>query len=182
MTMTHVRPQGFTKWKHPEPTVFRRAMGHFPTGVTVITCGNGEQTEAMTASSVTSGSLDPMLVLISIGPSGRLCAAIDEHGRFAINVLAQGQERLSTVFAARDRPTGLAAQHSLRRLAGEPLVGDTGVLLVPGAVLSLECRTEFRYPGGDHVLFLGRVEALHMAEPSRSPLLYHRGAYSLPAE
>ncbi|MEU8436247.1 flavin reductase family protein [Streptomyces sp. NPDC029216] len=157
----------------PDAAVFRRAMGLLPTGVTVITAGSGRATEAVTASSVTSVSLDPLMVLVSIGAGGRIRGAIEASGGFAVNALAEDQEELSVVFAARDRPRGLPAQE---RLGG--WVGDSGHVLLPGAVFSLECRTEHRYPGGDHVLFLGRVDAVHVADPVRRPLIHHQGAYT----
>ncbi|MER6535548.1 flavin reductase family protein [Streptomyces sp. 900105755] len=157
----------------PDATVFRRAMGHLPTGVTVITAGSGGATEAVTASSVTSVSLDPLLVLVSIGANGRLRGAIEDAGGFAVNVLAEDQAELSAAFAARDRPRGLTAQE---RLGGR--VGDSGHVLLADAVFSLECRTEHCYPGGDHVLFLGRVGAVHVADPVRPPLIHHQGGYA----
>ncbi|CCH29446.1 flavin reductase family protein [Actinosynnema sp. NPDC047251] len=155
-----------------DPGEFRKVMGLFPTGVTVVTAGRGERTEAVTASAVASISLDPPLVLVSLRAAGRLPTAIDGAGGFAVNVLAADQERLSALFAARDRPRGVAA---LERLGGT--VGASGHVVLPSAVLSLECRTEHRYPGGDHVLFLGRVLAVHAAEPVKAPLVHHRGAY-----
>ncbi|WP_416981234.1 flavin reductase family protein [Streptomyces sp. T028] len=164
---------GRTVHAEPDAAVFRRTMGLLPTGVTVITVGSGGATEAVTASSVASISLDPLLVLVSIGATGRLRGAIEDAGGFAVNVLAEDQAELSAVFAARDRPRGLPAQE---RLGG--WVGDSGHVLLTGAVFSLECRTEHRYPGGDHVLFLGRVGAVHVADPVRLPLIHHQGGYA----
>ncbi|GLZ32245.1 nitrilotriacetate monooxygenase [Lentzea sp. NBRC 105346] len=159
--------------KSPDTVAFRRAMGMFPTGVAVLTAGRDAATVAMTANAVVSISLDPMLVLISIGESGRLRGAIESTGGFAVNVLAADQRPLSDLFARRDRPTGHAAQDVLGSL-----VGDTGVALVRDAVVSLECETYRQYPGGDHVLFLGRVAALHSSTVDREPLLFHQGGYS----
>lgn len=175
-------PPVFSTCRSPGPDAFRRAMGLFPTGVTLITSGSGERTEAMTASSVTSVSLDPLLVLISIGATGRLRTSIENTGAFAVNVLAEGQQELSAQFASRTRPRGLAAQQRLSTANGQALTGTSGAVLVPDAVLALECRTERCYPGGDHVLFLGRVEALHVGAAPREPLLYHRGSYAALAD
>ncbi len=161
----------------PDGDTYRRAMGLMPTGVTVITCGSGDRTEALTASSVTSVSLDPLLLLISIGAHGRMRRRIDEHGAFTVNVLASGQEDLSAVFAAHDRPGGPAAQQILGTR-----VGRTGNVLVSGALLSVDCRVEHRYPGGDHVIVLGRVEALHTRGNPAAPLVYHRGGYATLAQ
>ena len=102
---------------------------------------------------------------------------IDEHGAFTVNVLASGQEDLSAVFAAHDRPGGPAAQQILGTR-----VGRTGNVLVSGALLSVDCRVEHRYPGGDHVIVLGRVEALHTRGNPAAPLVYHRGGYATLAQ
>ncbi|MCI0386302.1 flavin reductase family protein [Streptomyces sp. CNQ085] len=158
---------------HPDPDTFRRAMGLLPTGVTVITAGSGEHTEALTVSSVTSVSLAPLLVLVSVGTRGRMLRRIEEHGAFTVNVMARDQEPLSRLFASHDRPVGTEAQ----RWLGDR-VGRTGNVLVEGAVLSVDCRTENRYPGGDHAILLGRVNAVHTAEHRGEPLLHHRGAYA----
>ncbi|MDH6515147.1 flavin reductase (DIM6/NTAB) family NADH-FMN oxidoreductase RutF [Streptomyces sp. SAI-208] len=157
-----------------DAALFRRTMGLLPTGVTVVTAGSGGTTEAVTASSVTSISLDPPLVLVSVGATGRLRGAIEEAGGFAVNVLGEDQAELSAVFAGRDRPRGDLAQE---RLGGR--IGDGGHALLAGAVFSLECRTEHVYPGGDHVLFLGRVGAVHAADPVRRPLVHHQGGYTV---
>ncbi|MER6916679.1 flavin reductase family protein [Streptomyces sp. NPDC000594] len=156
-----------------DPVVYRTAMGLLPTGVTVITAGCGQGTEAVTASSVTSVSLNPLLLLISVGADGRMRRRIDEHRAFTVNVLAAGQEALSSLFASRRRPSGAEAQ---LRLGGP--VGRTGNVHVDGALLSVDCRLEHRYPGGDHVLFVGRVEALRAPVGQAAPLVYHRGGYT----
>ncbi|WP_157996786.1 flavin reductase family protein [Streptomyces otsuchiensis] len=152
---------------------FRAAMGLLPTGVTVVTVNSGEQTEAVTASSVTSISLDPLLVMISIGAEGRTQRAIERHGSFTVNVMSREQEPLARAFASRRRPAGTRAQRELGAA-----VGLTGNVLVDDAVLAIDCRTELRYPGGDHVILLGRVEAVHTAPAQHGPLVYHRGAYA----
>ncbi|MFF8993543.1 flavin reductase family protein [Streptomyces sp. NPDC014983] len=157
----------------PGQADFRRAMGLLPTGVAVVTVGSGEETEAVTVSSLVSVSLAPALVLVSIGATGRLVGAIDRAGGFAVSVLTADQRELSGCFAARDRPHGKVAEE---RLGGA--VGASGHVLLRNAVFSLECRTEHRYPGGDHVLYLGRVDALHQAEETGAPLVHHRGTYT----
>lgn len=161
----------------PDTDTYRRAMGLMPTGVTVITSGSGDRTEALTASSVTSVSLEPLLLLISIGARSRMRRRIDEHGAFTVNVLASGQEDISALFAAHDRPSGQAAQEVLGTR-----VGGTGNVLVSEALLSVDCRVERRYPGGDHVIFLGRVESLHTRSGPVAPLVYHRGGYTTLAQ
>ncbi|WP_336320944.1 flavin reductase family protein [Streptomyces lavendofoliae] len=157
----------------PEPDDYRAAMSLLPTGVTVITSGSGEETEALTVSSVTSVSLVPLLLLISIGATGRLRRRVEQNQAFTVNVLGSGQEELSSRFASHGRPRGTAAQELLG-----PRTGDTGNALVDGAVLSVDCEVEHEYPGGDHVLFIGRVAALHMPDEPPAPLVYHRGRYA----
>ncbi|MEV8535750.1 flavin reductase family protein [Streptomyces sp. NPDC051211] len=157
----------------PGADAYRAAMGLLPTGVTVITAGTGDRTEALTVSSVTSVSLAPLLLLVSIGATGRLRRRVEEHRAFTVNVLGTGQEDLSSRFASHGRPSGAAAQELLG-----PRTGQTGNALVDGAVLSVDCQVEHQYPGGDHVLFIGRVAALHMPDEPPAPLLYHRGGYA----
>ncbi|MCC8476999.1 flavin reductase [Streptomyces sp. CS149] len=157
----------------PEPDTYRTAMGLLPTGVTVVTSGSGEDTEALTVSSVTSVSLVPLLLLISIGADGRLRRRVEQNRAFTVNVLGTGQEELSGRFASHGRPHGTAAQELLG-----PRTGRTGNALVEGAALSVDCEVEHEYPGGDHVLFIGRVAALHMPDEPPAPLVYHRGRYA----
>lgn len=157
----------------PGPDAYRTAMGLLPTGVTIITSGSGEETEALTVSSVTSVSLVPLLLLISIGANGRLRRRVEQNRAFTVNVLGTGQEELSSRFASHSRPSGTAAQELLGSRTGH-----TGNSLVDGAALSVDCDVEHQYPGGDHVLFIGRVAALHVPDEPPAPLVYHCGRYA----
>ncbi|PPK60542.1 flavin reductase family protein [Actinokineospora auranticolor] len=157
----------------PDSTAFRRAMGLFPTGVALISRGHGPDTEVITVNSLVSVSLDPMLVLISIRTEGRMRSLISARGSFTVNVLGADQEELSTRFAKRDRPRGLDAQ----RVLGGP-VDASGNVLVRGAVTCLECDVDTEHVAGDHVLFLGRVNTIHLGNADEQPLLFHRGSYA----
>jgi flavin reductase len=152
---------------------FRETMGLLPTGVAIVTCGSGADTQAVTASSLTSVSLDPLLVLVSIRSDGKIRGAIEDAGSFAVGILHEAQQELSSGFAAGDRPAGSEA---MKALGGT--VGQTGTAIVDGALAALECDVQSQYQGGDHELFIGRVRAIRHGDTSRKPLLYHRGDYA----
>jgi flavin reductase (DIM6/NTAB) family NADH-FMN oxidoreductase RutF len=144
---------------------FRRTLGMFATGVTVITTRSGENVHGMTANAFMSVSLRPPLVLVSVDRRARMSNLLHEGVRFGVNVLEAHQEPLSDHFAGR------AAEH-----AAEPrfeLVHSTP--LVEGALAHLVARVVRSYWGGDHSLFLGQVEYAHYGEGE--PLLFHGGRY-----
>ncbi len=144
---------------------FRRTLGMFATGVTVLTVRAGDQVQGMTANAFTSVSLRPPLVLVSVDRRARLSNLLHEGTRFGVNVLEAGQAALSDLFAGR------AAEG-----APEPrfeLVHDTP--LVEGALAHLVARVVRSYWGGDHSLFLGQVEYARYGEGE--PLLFHGGRY-----
>ncbi|MDP9456895.1 MAG: flavin reductase [Actinobacteria bacterium] len=155
-----------------EAASLRAAMGFFPTGVSVVTTGTGEGTEAMTANAVLSVSLDPLLFLVSIHKDARLNGRIREEGFYAVSLLAADQEGLSRLFSSPERSSGLPAVNSL---GGG--FGATGAPLAAGAMAAIECELETVYPGGDHGLFLGRVVAVHMGDSRKGPLVFHEGSY-----
>jgi flavin reductase (DIM6/NTAB) family NADH-FMN oxidoreductase RutF len=145
---------------------FRRTLGMFATGVTVVTVTTGEQVHGMTANAFMSVSLEPPLVLISVDRRARLNAMLREGGRVGISVLAAGQEPLSDRFAGRIAADSLDVRFEL--------VHETP--LVEGAIAHLVAKIVRSYWGGDHSLFLGQVEyARYAAE--RRPLLFHGGRY-----
>ena len=150
---------------------FRQTMGHFATGVTVVTsvdaCG---QPVGTTASAVTSLSLDPPLVLVCFDRSSRTLRAVRTHGAFVVNVLAAPQRHLSANFARR----GPEAAWD-----GVPYrVGPTGSPRLGGVLAALECTVKDSFPGGDHEIIVGRVHDVETSGNDAAPLLYWRGAYS----
>ena len=152
---------------------FRQAMGHFATGVTVVTSVDEEgDPVGTTASAVSSLSLDPPLVLVCFDLGSLTLRAIRGHGAFAVNVLSAPQQQLSANFARR----GLAAAWDGVR--HRP--GPTGSPRLDGVLAVLECTVENSLPGGDHEIVVGRVHDVEVAYGEAAPLLYWRGSY-LPA-
>lgn len=151
---------------------FRAAMGLLPSGVAIVTCGSGAQTQAVTASSLTSVSLDPLLLLISIRSDGKIRGAIEEAGSFGVTILHSDQEELSSHFATGDRSTG---DEAANRLGG--VVGESGTMLAGDGLAVLECEVQAQHTEGDHELFIGRVTTIRHGDLSKPPLVYHRGSY-----
>lgn len=150
-----------------ESTAFRRALGQFATGVTVVTTRDRTgRTLGLTVSAFCSVSLHPPLVLVSIDHRADTNLGMRESGLFAVSVLREDQEHVSRRFAspARDKLEGF-------RFAR----GRQGLPLVPGALAHLQCRVRSFHDEGDHTLWVGEVRSL-AARPGR-PLLYHAGAY-----
>lgn len=166
-----LRKQGW-ETREATPEALRAVMGLFPTGVTVVTSGRGEETEGMTANAVISVSLDPLLFLASVHRDARLNPRIKEEGYYAVNFLAADQEGLSRLFASPERSSGLPAVNSL---GGG--YGRTGAPLAAGSLAAIECELAAVYPGGDHELFLGQVIAIHMGDMRKGPLVFHEGSY-----
>jgi flavin reductase (DIM6/NTAB) family NADH-FMN oxidoreductase RutF len=147
---------------------FRQAMGHFATGVTVVTSiGDDGEPVGTTASAVTS--LDPPLVLVCFDRTSLTLRAIRSHGAFVVNVLAAPQQHLSANFARR----GLAAAWD--GIRHRP--GPTGSPRLHDVLAVLECTVENRMPGGDHEIVVGRVRDVEISDDSATPLLYWRGSY-----
>ncbi len=145
---------------------FRRTLGMFATGVTVLTTRSGETVHGMTANAFMSVSLRPPLVLVSVDRRARMSNLLHEGTRFAVNVLEAGQAMLSDRFAGR-----IVVEDG-----AEPrfeLIHDTP--LVEGALAHLIVRVVRSYWGGDHSLFLGQVEYARYGEGE--PLLFHGGRY-----
>jgi flavin reductase (DIM6/NTAB) family NADH-FMN oxidoreductase RutF len=143
----------------------RRTLGMFATGVTVITTRRGEQVHGMTANAFMSVSLEPPLVLISVDRRTKMCGLLHAGRRYGVSVLCETQAALSECFAGR-------AGDDLPEPRFE-LVRDTP--LVEGALAHFVARVERSYWGGDHSLFLGRVE--YARHHKGTPLLFHGGRY-----
>ncbi|MDR5684038.1 MAG: flavin reductase family protein [Armatimonadota bacterium] len=147
---------------------FRRVMGLFATGVTVVTAHGADGVHGMTANAVMSVSLDPLLVCVSIDRRARMNDFLQRAGGFALNILTDEQQALSQYFAGawpHERPP---------EYRFEPWVG--GPRLV-GVLAAVGCAVHDVLPGGDHRLFLGRVLALHRSPGRLSPLLFFGGRY-----
>lgn len=157
------------------PEDFRRALSHFATGVTVVTTWTREgHPTGLTASAFTSVSLTPPLVLVCVAHASHSYPALHASGRFAVNILAAEQEAISRRFAI--PPASDDGAEKFDGVAYKP--GALGLPVLVDALASLECSTVHAYPGGDHTIFVGHVEAAACrAEPGIEPLLYYRGRY-----
>jgi flavin reductase (DIM6/NTAB) family NADH-FMN oxidoreductase RutF len=150
---------------------FRRAMGCFATGITVITVAeeNGE-IHGMTANSFTSVSLDPLLVLVCVDHRARTHTHLQARQRFGINILASHQRAISEYYA-RSVETHQHAEEAGARFDRTP----HGTPVLHGALAYLECRLHSTQEAGDHTIFVAEVEEGVMGEGA--PLLYFRGQY-----
>ncbi|MEV6525315.1 flavin reductase family protein [Longispora sp. NPDC051575] len=148
---------------------YRRVLGHFPTGVVVVTTLGPEGPAGLSINSFTSVSLDPPLIGFFPAHTSGSWPTIRRHGAFCANILAAGQEDVARLFArpGADRFAGLEwrpAPHS-------------GAPVLDGVTAWLDCVIEAVIPTGDHDFVLGRVHALDAA--TTEPLIYHRGGYTL---
>lgn len=145
----------------------RGALGSFATGVTIVTTCHDGHDVGLTANSFNSVSLDPPLVLWSLAKKSASSGAFMTADAFAVHVLSAQQQDLSNRFArsGTDKFAGLALER-----------GRDGVPLLPDCAARFECRTAYRYDGGDHVIFVGEVLALDHSD--KEPLLFHRGEYA----
>lgn len=148
---------------------FRRALGNFATGVTVVTAADAAGHKVgVTANSFNSVSLDPPLILWSLDKRSSSLQVFEAASHFAVNILAADQIELSNNFAKPrdDRFAGI-----------EHRAGEGGAPLLADCSASFQCLTHQLIDGGDHWIMLGKVVAFE--DSGRSPLLYHQGAYSM---
>lgn len=149
----------------------REAMGHFATGVTVVTSVDADgQPVGTTANAVTSLSLAPPLVLVCFDLGSQTLQAIRGHGAFVVNVLSAPQQHLSRNFARRGFAAAWDGVRHRRGPTGSPRLED--VLAV------LECTVEHTLPGGDHEIIVGRVRHVETDGEGANPLLFWRGKYA----
>ena len=150
----------------------RSALGRFATGVTVITCRNGDGVlVGLTANSFNSVSLDPPLVLWSMSKRAKSLEAFRTATHFGVNVLAWDQVEIAQRFSSRipDRFAGIAFHE-----------GEGGVPLLDGCVARFVCVTHHQYEGGDHVIFVGRVHACSAED--KPALVYYGSRYAMTAD
>jgi flavin reductase (DIM6/NTAB) family NADH-FMN oxidoreductase RutF len=150
----------------------RRTIGHFATGVAVVTSLDAAgRPVGTTANAISSLSLEPPLVLACLARTSNTLHAIRAHGAFAINILAAGHSEVSNGFA---RP-GVAA--AACELLGRRH-GSTGSPRLPSALAWLDCALERLLPGGDHEIAIGRVLELESGQHDEPPLLFYKGEYA----
>jgi len=149
---------------------FRQIIGHFATGVTVITTAHDGWLHGMTANAITSVSLDPLLLLICVDHAAHAHDQLTKAGVFAVNVLSEEQEDLSRLFANTQEPE----ENSLRGAAYH--FGMHGAPVLDTCLAYLECEVVDRCEGGDHTIFIGSVLEGEMEEEA-APLIFYRGGY-----
>jgi 3-hydroxy-9,10-secoandrosta-1,3,5(10)-triene-9,17-dione monooxygenase reductase component len=151
-----------------DPVAFRRALGTFPTGVTIVTTAHDGVRVGLTASSFNSVALSPPLVLWSLHKQARCMSLFVGSKFFAIHVLSADQLSLSQRFAAPaiDRFHGLDCDF-----------GVGGVPLIPSCCARFECRKVYEYEGGDHTIFVGEVVQFESSD--KEPLVFKKGGYAI---
>ena len=148
--------------------LFRKALGTFATGVTVVTGLTPKGVPVgVTVNSFASVSLDPPIILICLDNNTGCLKAFCEGERFAVNILSENQQDLSEEFAG-------PQEHKFKDRAFE--TWDSGCPILPGCLTNLECTRLNTFEGGDHLIVLGRVDRIEHAD-GRRPLLFYQSAY-----
>ncbi len=161
--------------KMPTPQLtafeFRKALGHFTTGVTVVTVEREPgKVHGMTANSFTSVSLDPMLILVCVDQRAKMLPLLKKKKSFGVSVLKAGQEAISEYFAK-----GEQSAEAEERLSIGYRRTSSGIFVLENALLQLSCNAIASHVAGDHTIFVGEVEEAEVHEGE--PLLYFRGEY-----
>ncbi len=151
------------------PRDYRQAIGLFATGVTVVATEFEGKPHAMTASAVTSVSLDPLLVLVCIQNILPITEQIRQAGTFSINILQESQEALSNYFAQLWKEPAPPPYRFVPWEAGPRL---------EGGMASIGCVLHEIFDGGDHRIVVGRVVALHTGSEPGRPLIFYSGRYA----
>jgi 3-hydroxy-9,10-secoandrosta-1,3,5(10)-triene-9,17-dione monooxygenase reductase component len=149
------------------PERFRAVMGHFATGVTVVTARGTDGPVGMTANAVCSLSLDPLLLLVCFDNGARTLPVVAEGERFGVNVLAAGQEDLARLFASKTPEN--------EKFAEVPHSVHDGIPVIEGVLAWVGCTLQELIPGGDHTIGIGAVTAAETG--GGGPLFWYRGGY-----
>ncbi len=147
---------------------FRTVLGHFCTGVTIVTSVDGEEPVGFACQAFAAVSLNPPLVLFCPAKSSRSWPVIERAGHFCVNVLAEGQRAVSTVF-------GTGGANKFDHVGWTP--SSTGAPVLDGALTWVDCTVEAVHEAGDHHVVIGRVVDLGEHHDNR-PLLFYRGRYA----
>ena len=150
-----------------EPQELRRVMGHFATGVTVITARDRDGTpQGLTANAFMSLSLNPPLILISVDKGATCYACFEPQNGFTVNFLSEAQEEISRRFATKgvDKFAGLQWKE-----------GSNGAAILDGILGHVECKITQCYDGGDHTIVLGEI--VNVSATGERPLLFFKGKY-----
>jgi 3-hydroxy-9,10-secoandrosta-1,3,5(10)-triene-9,17-dione monooxygenase reductase component len=156
----------------PEPARFRQVLGHFCTGVTVITTADAGGPAGFACQSFAALSLEPPLVLFCPSRASATWPRIARAGHFCVNLLAAGQRELASAFGTSGEDKFAGVRWSL---------SPSGAPVLDGVLSWAGCRVEAVHEAGDHFLVTGRVTELGAARPGE-PLLFYRGRYAMTAE
>jgi flavin reductase (DIM6/NTAB) family NADH-FMN oxidoreductase RutF len=150
---------------------FRKALGHFATGITVVTVESAPgHVRGMTANSFTAVSLDPLLILVCVEKRAKILPLLETKKRFGVSVLKEGHEAVSEYFAK-----GVPSAEIEQRLAIHYRWTDSGIPVLEGTLLQLSCELVAAHLAGDHTIFIGEVAEAEIHEGK--PLLYFGGEY-----
>lgn len=157
--------------QHPEidPYDFRKVLGRFPTGVTVVAAVNETRAAGVAIGSFFSISLDPPLIGFCIGKGSQSWAAIRDVGSFAVNVLSEDQADVSNVFAGKAEDKFADIDWSPSEVTGSPMIA--------GCVAYIDCSHEQTLDGGDHDIIVGRVVGMAAPDTDAGPLVFSNSAY-----
>lgn len=156
-----------------DPAEFAAALGHYASGVCLLTVQDGIDDVGTTVSSVMSVSASPALIAVGLTAGGYPLEVLEEVGSCALTVLAASQAIVASRFSSAGRPS---ARHLLESVPWARAAGS-GAIVLSGGLAALDCRLERLVEAGDHVLALLAVEEVLPGDPSTSPLLRHRGRY-----
>lgn len=152
-----------------DPIEFRRTLGRFATGVTVVTTLDGEADHGMTVNSFTSVSLDPPLVLVCSDKKAESYELMNKSKIFAVNVLTEDQKEVSVNFSRHElKPIRFRNLKVRREITGAAILED--------AIAFIDCRVIALHDAGDHGIFVGQVEKLGYRD-GKDPLLFYAGKY-----
>ena len=152
------------------PQDFRRAWSKFPTGVSLITTRTEDGGPyCTTANAVSSVSLDPLLVHLSLAKSGVTCANVLREGRFGLNVLGEDDEELAIFFSK-------ATSEERQRVPVQHIVTEHGTVLLDEALTAMDCRVVQRVEAGDHIVFIAEVVQIDVRDGR--PLVFYEGKFT----
>lgn len=152
-----------------DPDRYRKVMGHFASGVAVITAAGPDGAQGMTVNAIASLSLEPLLLLVCFDNTARTFPLVRETERFGVNVLRAGQEELSRRFASK-----LPEAEKFEGVAHRTV---DGVPMLDSALAFVACDLTDLVAGGDHTIGIGAVRSMHHADEGE-PLVWYRGAYT----
>jgi len=145
----------------------RTVLGHFATGVAIVTATDGDEPVGMACNSFTSLSLEPQLVLFCAAKDSSTWPRIQAAGKWAANILGEAGEQICRLFAQKGADRFAHVQYS---------IGRTGAPLLDDALAFVDCETVAEHDAGDHIIVVGKVLELGYA-PEGTPLLFYRGGY-----